>query len=253
VWFFLSTVGMLLLPILSIFAVVYSFLLPIFMEAEIMPTETSKKKTVYTYKNTLMNILKYKMNILMYIISFIVVMDAYSTLGTYECMAAILVCILLYFFKPEIYHAYTVKPNDPFTPDFSPSVQASRDCNPGDTATPASDGEEGEGINDPSVVEEKGGEGAKDSSAPPLKVEGEGEGINEDTVVEGTVVDTDNPVPGTVVEINDKSDPKVVQGTVISTNDEPVATSVATPIEEEQASPTLLAKTGGRKTKKARK
>jgi hypothetical protein len=257
VWLLLSTVGMLLLPVLSIFAVVYSFILPIFMEAEIIPSDASnKKKTVYTYKNMLINILKYKMNILMYIISFIVVTDAYSTLGTYECMAAILVCILLYFFKPEIYTAYTPKPNDPFTPDFSPSVQASRDCIPEATATPAPDGEEGKGEEggdkDPSappLVEGEEGEeggGEKDPSAPPIK---EGEG-GEPSVVEGAVIDTDNQVPGTVVEINDKSDPEAVQGTVISRDGEPVTTSVATPIEEE-ARP--LAKTGGRKTKKVRK
>lgn len=241
VWFFLSTVGMLLLPILSIFAVVYSFILPIFMEAEIIPSDASasKKKTAYTYKNMLINILKYKMNILMYIISFIVVLDAYSNLGTYECMAAILVCILLYFFKPEIYTSYTPKPNDPFTPDFSPSVQASRDCIPGDTATPAPDGEEG-------GEEEKGGD--KEPSAPPL-VEGEGEEGGEPPVVEGALIDK---VPGTVVEINDKSDPEAVQGTVISTNGEPVNTSVGTPIKEE-AIPTALGKVGGRKTKKSRK
>jgi hypothetical protein len=128
VLFFLSTIGGFLLPILSMFAVLYSFLLPVFMEAELYNPDNPSKKTPYTFKTAFMNILKYKMNIIMYIISFIVISNAFSTLSIYAGVMAIIVCILLYFFKPQIYQPYVPKQIPSHHIGFSPSTQATRQC-----------------------------------------------------------------------------------------------------------------------------
>jgi hypothetical protein len=128
VLFFLSTIGGILLPILSVFAILYSFLLPVFMEAELYNPDNPSKKTPYTFKTAFMNILKYKMSIIMYIISFIVISDAFNTLGIYEGVMAIIVCILLYFFKPQIYQPYVPKQIPSHHVGFSPSTQATREC-----------------------------------------------------------------------------------------------------------------------------
>jgi hypothetical protein len=128
VLFFLSTIGGFLLPILSVFAILYSFLLPLFMEAELYNPDNPSKKTPYTFKTAFMNILKYKMSIIMYIISFIVISDAFSTLGVYAGVMAIIVCLLLYFFKPQIYQPYVPKQILSHHVGFSPSTQATREC-----------------------------------------------------------------------------------------------------------------------------
>jgi len=128
VLFFLSTIGGILLPILSVFAILYSFILPVFMEAELYDPDNPSKKTPYTFKTAFMNILKYKMSIIMYIISFIVITDAFSTLGIYEGVMAIIVCLLLYFFKPQIYQPYVPKQIPSHHVGFTPSTQATREC-----------------------------------------------------------------------------------------------------------------------------
>jgi hypothetical protein len=62
-----------------------------------------KQPSEYTKGTAIIDILKYKLNIVMYIISYFVVKDAGLSLGTMGAVIAIIACILVYVFYPNIY------------------------------------------------------------------------------------------------------------------------------------------------------
>ena len=72
----------------------------------------------YTYYTVIEHILKFKKRIIMIIVSYYVLIDSYSSLGSYGAILAIVGCILLYIFFPDIYRNYkkitedTTKGND---------------------------------------------------------------------------------------------------------------------------------------------
>ena len=65
------------------------------------------KDVAYTYYTLLEHILKYKKRIIMFIISYFVLSDSYSALGSYGLIVGIVACIIIYIFFPEIYKNYT--------------------------------------------------------------------------------------------------------------------------------------------------
>jgi hypothetical protein len=64
----------------------------------------------YTFYRLLNNILLYKMSVIMYIVSFFVVSDAYAALGGLGAFIAIIACVFIYSFYPNIYQQF--KPTD---------------------------------------------------------------------------------------------------------------------------------------------
>ena len=81
--------------------------LPFCLKAFIVDTGSTDKKekqpSEYTKGTAIIDILKYKLNIVMYIISYFVVKDAGLSLGTMGAVIAIIACILVYVFYPNIY------------------------------------------------------------------------------------------------------------------------------------------------------
>jgi hypothetical protein len=52
------------------------------------------------------NILKYKMSVIMYIVSFFIISDAYSVVGALGAFIGIVACIFVYSFYPNIYQQF---------------------------------------------------------------------------------------------------------------------------------------------------
>jgi hypothetical protein len=101
-----------------------SLFLPLMMVAKVKDSSSDES---YSFSSVLSNIMKYKMSVIMYIISFLVVGDAYSALGSGGVLVAILACIFIYIFYPSIYQSYT--PSDPTsTKSLSSYSQAHKFC-----------------------------------------------------------------------------------------------------------------------------
>jgi hypothetical protein len=66
----------------------------------------------YTYYTVIEHILKFKKRIIMIIVSYYVLIDSYSGLGSYGAILTIVGCILLYIFFPDIYRNYKKTPED---------------------------------------------------------------------------------------------------------------------------------------------
>jgi glycosyltransferase involved in cell wall biosynthesis len=98
-WAFLFLGSWLILPCLVIFSAFISLLTPFFMTAK----KSGDEKSKYNFFNALKDVVKYKMSVIMYIISFFVITEAYKTQGVVEALFAIFACIFIYFFYPETY------------------------------------------------------------------------------------------------------------------------------------------------------
>ena len=66
----------------------------------------------YTYYTVIEHILKFKKRIIMLIVSYYVLIDSYLSMGTYGAILAIVGCILLYIFFPDIYKNYKKNSQD---------------------------------------------------------------------------------------------------------------------------------------------
>ena len=82
-------------------------ILPLLLNAVV--TTSKNQETKYTFFNTLENIFKYKLNIIMYIISYYILIDSYNSIGSYGVFIAIVSFIFIYIFYPEIYKSHIPK------------------------------------------------------------------------------------------------------------------------------------------------
>jgi len=115
--FFILGIG-LIIPILAGLITIYSILSPLFMTAT--KADSGKK---YTLMDTFMNIIEYKMRVIMFIVSYFVISDAYSSYGSYSALVAIIACLLLYFFT-DIYKQYIPENKTPWNSDFKQAAKS---------------------------------------------------------------------------------------------------------------------------------
>jgi len=115
--FIIAGIG-LIIPILTTLITLFSILLPLFMTAR----KDGGNKS-YTFTDALMNVLKYKRNIIMYIISLFVIVDANTAYGTYSAFVAIVACAILSYFVP-IYTQYIPKNVSAWTGDFKQAIKS---------------------------------------------------------------------------------------------------------------------------------
>jgi hypothetical protein len=86
--------------------------LPFYFKANILGEndeqidEKGKPKN-YTWSTAIANIIKYKLSVIMYIVSYLIVKDAYLSLGVLGAVVAIVACIFVYSFYPNIYKPQT--------------------------------------------------------------------------------------------------------------------------------------------------
>lgn len=132
-WFIIAffLVGMgLIIPILSFLISTFCIFFPLFMKSK---NATTGKP--YGLGETIKNILKFKMSIIMILMSINIIISANSNFGGYSAFVAIVACILLYFFT-GIYQQYTPKGIDHSTSGLGDYVQAEKECIPTAMAEP---------------------------------------------------------------------------------------------------------------------
>ena len=81
----------------------------------------------YGVMNTILNVLKYKLSIIMYITSLFVILNASAIFGGYFAFVSLIACLLLYFFS-DIYTSYFPKAVDHATSGLGDFVQATKKC-----------------------------------------------------------------------------------------------------------------------------
>lgn len=114
-WFFCILFGIILICCffylflisiaLTFVSMLTAIILPLLLNAKVITSKN--EKTEYTFFNTLENIFKYKINIIMYIISYYILIDSYNSIGSYGVFIAIVSFIFIYIFYPEIYKKHT--------------------------------------------------------------------------------------------------------------------------------------------------
>lgn len=99
--FFIIGIGA-ILPCMVIFSGIIAGLTPLFMTAKV--DGSGQDYSIFT---ALKNVVLYKMSVIMYIVSLLVVTDAYKAVGTMGALVALFACIFIKFFYPEIYQQNT--------------------------------------------------------------------------------------------------------------------------------------------------
>jgi len=105
--------------------------LPFCMTAHIKDdgVNSNADKKEYTFSTLLKNILKYKMSVIMYIVSFFIIGDANAALGTLGAFIAIVACFFIYSFYPDIYRQMKPdKDNTESTLGLASYKQANKTC-----------------------------------------------------------------------------------------------------------------------------
>jgi hypothetical protein len=117
-------VGGLIISLASIILPIFCLFFPITILSRY--PDTNKK---YGLSETIKNVIKFKMNIILMLVSLYVVLNANSNFGNYATLVAILACGLLYVFS-NVYKSYTPKPIDRSSFGLGDYVQATKVCNP---------------------------------------------------------------------------------------------------------------------------
>jgi phosphotransferase system glucose/maltose/N-acetylglucosamine-specific IIC component len=112
------------IPITASFVSLFCAIFPLFMKSK--NSQTGKSYGVF---ETIKNVLKFKLNIIMILISLYIILSASSNFGGYAAFVAIVACIILYFFS-SVYHQYTPKATDHSSFGLGDFVQAEKPCIP---------------------------------------------------------------------------------------------------------------------------
>jgi hypothetical protein len=87
--------------------------------------------STYTFIDALYNVIEYKLSVIMYIVSYFVISDAYSSYGSYSALVAIIACLLLYFFT-DIYKQFIPENKTLWTNNYNQAEKTSGNGNPTD-------------------------------------------------------------------------------------------------------------------------
>jgi len=119
------TIGLgLVIPITAGVVSLFCAILPLFMKSK--NSQTGKSYGVF---ETIKNVLKFKLNIIMILLSLYIISSASNNLGGYAALVAIVACIILYFFS-SVYHQYTPKATDHSSFGLGDFVQVEKPCTP---------------------------------------------------------------------------------------------------------------------------
>jgi hypothetical protein len=117
-------VGGLIISLASIILPIFCLFFPIFMTSKYPDANKS-----YGIAETIKNVVKFKMNIILMLVSLYVVLNANSNFGSYATLVAVLACAMLFVFS-DVYKSYTPKPIDRSSYGLGDYVQATKVCNP---------------------------------------------------------------------------------------------------------------------------
>jgi hypothetical protein len=124
VFMLLMTIGItLIIPILVALISGFCMFFPLFIKA----TFKDKPDRVYGVSETIKNMFKFKLGVIMILASLFVILNASSHLGAYSAVLAVVACAILYFFTPT-YKSYAAKPTDFSTFGLGTYTQATKNC-----------------------------------------------------------------------------------------------------------------------------
>ena len=91
------------------------------MESEVIVPGGKPKP--YNIKSLFVDVLKYKHSVIMYIISYLLISNTYSSYGNYAAVIAFVMCGIIYFFIPSVYKRYLPTSKDYATLGLTPPLQ----------------------------------------------------------------------------------------------------------------------------------
>jgi hypothetical protein len=100
-------------PFISIFSIIFCFTLPLFMVAN--DVKKYDKPVKYTFKNALGDVLKYKSQVIMLIISYFIISGANTYFGNVVTAISFAIFLIMYFFTP-LFETYKLNYKDNLTP-----------------------------------------------------------------------------------------------------------------------------------------
>ncbi len=119
-WVFVG-IGM-VVPFMSFTMAIYSILMPMFMEANV-----KSNKKPYTFSSALLDVLKYKISVIMYIITFYMITGVNSNFGSVATGVSFIAFIILLFFT-NIYKPYKPTAKDTSSFGWGKYEQANKEC-----------------------------------------------------------------------------------------------------------------------------
>jgi hypothetical protein len=125
--FFTIGIGI-IIPISATLISFFCAIFPFFMKSK--NSQTGKS---YGLFETIKNVLKYKLNIIMILLSLYIVLSASNNFGGYTAFVAVVACIILYFFS-SVYQQYTPKATDHASFGLGDFIQAEKICVPKEVA-----------------------------------------------------------------------------------------------------------------------
>jgi len=108
-------------PFISIFVIIYCFALPLFMVAK--DVKSYNKPTQYSFKNAIADVLKYKSQLIMLILSYYIISGAHTYFGNTVTAISFVIFLIMFFFTP-LFESYKLNYKDNLTPGIIPEAQA---------------------------------------------------------------------------------------------------------------------------------
>jgi hypothetical protein len=114
-------IGM-IIPFMTFATAVYSILMPMYMEATV-----KDRGKPYTFSSALLDVFKYKISVIMYIITYYMITGVNSKFGSVATGVSLIAFIILLFFT-NIYKAYKPVGKDTATFGWGNYKQANKEC-----------------------------------------------------------------------------------------------------------------------------
>uniref|UniRef100_A0A6C0HA89 Uncharacterized protein n=1 Tax=viral metagenome TaxID=1070528 RepID=A0A6C0HA89_9ZZZZ len=108
-------------PFISVATIIYCFSLPLFMKAN--DVKTYNKPTQYSFKNAIADVLKYKSQLIMLILSYYIISGAHTYFGNTVTAISFVIFLIMFFFTP-LFESYKLNYKDNLTPGIIPEAQA---------------------------------------------------------------------------------------------------------------------------------
>jgi hypothetical protein len=114
-------------PVVAVIIAFMSIIAPLLLSANLFTGKEKDDSEAYSFSHSLRDIFKYKINIVMYILSFLIILNANSALGSYGAFVALVSFVLLYVFS-SIYKQPVADSNGFFTSGLSSYEQTKIIC-----------------------------------------------------------------------------------------------------------------------------
>lgn len=113
-WLFSLFFGIFIVyPIISLICIIYCFILPLCMKSK--NVKNISKPTDYNFKNALLDVLKYKSQVIMLLIAAIIIGATYNYFGNVMTLISFVIFLIMFFFTP-LFERYKLNVKDSLLP-----------------------------------------------------------------------------------------------------------------------------------------